>query len=354
MKSISTEKNPQKGAVMLMVAGGAVAIFGMLALAIDVGYMMTTRAELKNAADAGAMSANRELARVYDGLGNVDRKNYTLTSADKARIQAAANSYTQQNRAAGVPIAVSGNDLVYGQWSTTTGAVATTLSGVNTVRVTARRDATSNGVVATLFGGILGVDSFTARAQSAAAVTGPAEVPAGTGDFPVGISRHWFEAKDSPCGQPADVRLYPTGSTLGCAGWHTFDSWPSNAAKLGSILHGMKEGTYKSPAMKVGETQFAFVGGTVASRFSDMKTLFEAKKDASGTYLVHIPVYDRDDCSNPNGWIKIVGIATARITNVTDSPEKTIDAKVECDILPLGRAGGPDYGTLVSAPTVIE
>jgi Flp pilus assembly protein TadG len=354
MNPLSEERNPQKGAVMLLVAGGAVAMFGMLALAIDVGYIMTTRAELKNAADAGAMSANRELARIYDGLGNVDRKNYTLTSGDKSRIQTAANTYMKQNKAAGVAITLGSGDVEYGRWNKSTGAVTASSTGVNAVTVTARREAASNGSVATIFGSILGVDSFQARAASAAALTAVSEVPAGTADIPVGIAKAWFTAKDSPCGSSSAIRFYPTGTTVGCAGWHTFDSWPANASKLKTILNGLQSGTFTAPAIKAGVTEFVFIGGTVASRFSDMQALYNAKKDATGSWMVQIPVYDQDNCSNPNGKIKIIGLATARITGVRDAPAKEIDATVECDVIPIGKGGGSDYGTLVSAPTVIR
>jgi Flp pilus assembly protein TadG len=354
MTTISETRNTQKGAVTIFVAIGGVALFGMLAMAIDVGFMLTTKAELKNAADAGSASGTRELARIYDGLGNVDRKNYTLTAADKARILTAANTYASQNSAAGVPITLSSNDLKYGVWDSSTGAVTAASKGVNAVQVIARRSADSNGNVATIFGGILGADSFSANARSAAAITAVSEVPPGTADFPVGIAKAWFTAKDSPCGSDSAIRFYPTGSTIGCAGWHTFDSWPANASKLKTILNGMENGTFVSPAIKAGETEFVFIGGTVSSRFSDMESLYDAKKDATGSWKVQIPVYDSDNCSNPNGRIKIIGLATARITGVHDAPAKQIDATVECDVIPIGKGGGDDYGTLVSAPTVIE
>jgi hypothetical protein len=348
------DRNTQNGAVAIFVAAGAVALFGMLALAIDVGYMMTTQAELKNVADAGSMSASRELGRIYDVLGNVDRAKYTLTSADKARIIKAANAYTQQNEAAGVAITIADSDLEYGRWSSDTGVVVPGNTGVNAIRVMTRRNEQSNGRVDTIFGGILGKDSFAASAQSGAAMSGPSVVEAGVGNFPIGIARRWFDAKDSPCGKPNEIRLYPTGDLAGCAGWHTFDNWPASASSLSKILKDMKTGAFTSPKTIVGETNFVFTGGAIGSAFPEMKQLFNAKKGADGTYVVHVPVYDRNDCSNPNGWIKIVGYATARITDVIEAPEKQIVGRVECDIIPLAKGGGPDYGTLASAPTVIQ
>jgi hypothetical protein len=52
--------------------------------------------------------------------------------------------------------------------------------------------------------------------------------------MPVGISAAWFdyvnEERGTFCDQ--DIQFYPTGDMTGCAGWHTFENWPSNASSL--------------------------------------------------------------------------------------------------------------------------
>ncbi len=354
MNAFVETRSNQKGMIAAIAAVALMALFGFGALAIDVGYMMTTRAELQNAADAGALSAAHQLANTYATLGSIDRKNYVLTSGDKTLILNEAGKFTKQNKAAGVDILLKTTDLQYGTWSRSTGALTYVSTGVDAVRVTTRRDTSANGAVATLLGGVLGVDTFVASATSAAGLSGISEVPAGAGDFPVGISKHWFQGKDSPCQSPTEIQLYPTGSLAGCAGWHTFDSWPANAAKLRKILDDMKYGTFTSPQIIAGTTQFVFIGGTVATDFSNMQALYDKKKDASGQWLVHIPVYDSEDCSNPNDRITIVGFATARITQVLTAPDKLIKANVECGIMPMGKGNGTDYGTLAAAPSIIQ
>ena len=173
-------------------------------------------------------------------------------------------------------------------------------------------------------------------------------VPAGTLEFPVAISSAWFTNRDSPCGPGSDIALYPTGTTFGCAGWHTFREWPSNASRLGAILQGVQSATFTSPATEAADTNFFFVGGTVASRFSDMKSLFDAKKGPDNTWTTPLAVYDSGSCANPNGVIRIVGFAMARIYSVAMSPSKEIRATVECSVTATGGAGGPDFGTRVS------
>jgi Flp pilus assembly protein TadG len=347
--------NRERGIIAIVVGVGAVVLLSFAALAIDVGYGLVTKAELQNAADAGAAAGGRELGRLYTDLGNVDHKKYTLTASDKSRIAAAVGQYTRQNRAAGTLIEVGESDLVYGRWSVKDQTFTETPTGVNTVKVVARRDEVSNGVVPTLLASIAGVEHFALRATAGEALSGVSKVPAGASDFPVGISRQWFLQRDSPCGNDSQVMLYPTGTTTGCAGWHTFTDSPASAARLGNVLKGLANDTYQSPEFKVGDVFFNFTGGTLASRFPDMQALYDAKKGPDGSWLVYIPVYDAYDCSNPQGSIKIVGLTAARITKVTTAPEKEIHAKIECSIAQFGKGGGPDdYGTLVTNPMTIQ
>ncbi|MBI5505131.1 MAG: hypothetical protein HY899_10050 [Deltaproteobacteria bacterium] len=167
----------------------------------------------------------------------------------------------------------------------------------------------------------------------------------------MGISKYWFTSKDSPCGSENNIRFYPTGDYIGCAGWHVFTDTPSSAAKLDHILDGLKDGYYSSPETVADQTYYNFTGGTVASAYPEMRALYNHRKGPDGNWLVHIPVYDKDDCSNPHEVIKIVGFATARIYKV-DNLEMW--AHVECKIVPWGQGGGPYYGTAVGAGAVIE
>ena len=361
MKNNSTEQR-NRGSVALLVAFGVIALLGCAALAIDIGYALATRAQLQNVADAGSMAGNRTLVKLYQSKGNIDIGAYVLTSTDKAAIIAKVNEYTLQNKAGGVPISVAPSDIAFGVWNIKTGSFTPGDKGVNTVSVTARRDATSNGAVSTMLAGVLGVHSFAIKADAGASgVSGLKRLPPGKGDIPVGISRYWFTSRQSPCagadstiGTDARIRFYPTGDLAGCAGWHVFTDTPSSAAKLSGILKGLQENKYTSPNTLADSTTYNFTGGTVASAFPDMKHLYDAKKGADGKWLVHIPVYDRDDCQNPNANYKIVGFATARIYSVTTSPNNEIWARVECQIVPWGDGGGTYYGTAIGSGSVTE
>ncbi len=98
--------------------------------------------------------------------------------------------------------------------------------------------------------------------------------------------------------------------------------------------------------------------------FAAMKSLFDARKvlndgiiDSDNdptTWTAAVPVYDWEDCSNPNTSITIVGFATIVITNVQDSPVHQIDGYVICNNVEPGRGGGGSYGTLGSIPGLVQ
>lgn len=357
IQSSTSQKCPspeQRGATSIFFAFAALALLGMSALAVETGYMMVTRAELQNVADVATASANRELGRIYEEAGNVDINDYRLTDYEKARVMLAANKFSLKNDAAGRRIFVQPADFKFGKWDGSSRSVSQSDYGVTSISVAARRDASANGAVTTLLAGVAGMDSFEAKVDAAARVSPVKKLPAGMAEFPVGIASHWFESKDSPCGPDSQIKFYPTGTLESCAGWHTFQDEPANALQLKTILSGLRSGTWTSPDLTVGETSFIFTGGTVASALQEAERLFNEKKDANGEWLVHLPVYEASDCANPTGWVKIVGVATAVISNVTPTGTKTIDAEVQCDVLMFGKGGGPDYGTTVGLSQMVN
>ncbi len=56
-------KHASRGQVLILFAGAAVALIGMLGLAIDLGFSMAQRRTMQNAADAGAMAGAHAIAR---------------------------------------------------------------------------------------------------------------------------------------------------------------------------------------------------------------------------------------------------------------------------------------------------
>ena len=373
----------RRGAVAIMIGVAMVVFLALTALAIDIGFGLVTKNELHNVADAAALAGTRKLGKIYEALSVDAQQTYVLNTTDRTAIVTAVQTVAGQNHAAGVAISIDAADIRIGQWNATSRTLTVTNNQPDAVEVTARRDATANGPIATFFATIMGINSlnvtstsqrvggaWTGGEQPTAALTGVGQVAPGVLDVPVGISKEWFENKAVFCGQP--IRFSPTNSPEGCAGWHTFFN-NANANNLRNIIDGLNNGSYTSPGATAGETQFNFTGGQVANAFTNFKNLYDAKKNpVTGEWETFVVVYDRDDCSNPNQAITIVGFAKVTITAVCNPPgnpcppppivpdpvakgEKRIQGKVECDIVEQNtRGGGANYGVKGSIPGLVK
>ncbi len=349
--NISTISN-QRGTSAVLVVLCLVILLGFAALAVDVGYLLATKNELQNVADAAALAATRQLGAIYEPMTYDEQTAYIC---DPAEIIPIAKSISVKNKAAGINIIINDQDIVIGQWDAASKTLNPTLNQPDAVKVTARRQSGINGAVTTVFSKILGINNVGVFADATAALTGQSTAGPGELEIPVGISQKWFEPNF--CDQP--IKFYPTGDINGCAGWHTFDSWPANADKLRDILEDMTpaDSTFESPETIAGESEFVFTGGNIAAVFDEMEALYESKKDSDGSWETNVVVYGSTDCSNPTGEITVVGFATAIITGVngpSDDPAHTIFATVICDNVSQGRGSGGNFGTKGSIPGLVE
>lgn len=344
----------QRGSTSIVVAISTTAVVAASALVIDVGNLLVTKAELQMVADLSAKSGAHAIAQVYMSSGREDPATDTLSISEMAQVRAAAQRRSTRNSAGSVAISVASSDIRIGKWDDQTGTFVEGNVGVNAVQVTARRDDVSNGEVPMFFPGILGRTSVGLEASSSSRISGIRYLPKGTADFPVAIAKAWYAGHSSPCSTNNKITFYPTGTSDSCAGWHTFETEPANASALKGILDGLRLGTWESPEIDVTHTQFIFSGGVVASAMNELEKLYNAKKNAKGEMPVLIPVYDRSDCGNPNGWIPIIGVARAVVTKVDSGSDKLVEARVQCDVVEFGESGGRDFGVLSAGPDMVH
>ena len=352
----------RRGAVMIIVALIMAVLLGFAALAVDVGYLYATRNELQNIADGAALAAAGE-------LGNQLSKGKTLDDTGvKALIKDAAEKIGKGNQAAGKAIFSLGDEVEFGRWkdpALNSNGLFVTDDSPNAVRVTARRAGTgTNEAVKTFFAAIWGIYSVDVSARATAALLSPNKM---FPPIPVGISKYWFEYYNGvSCNQP--IRFHPTGGIESCAGWHNYydpdnpEKSNANASKLKTILEGLKTGDFIIPDTFAGETKYAFIGGDIASAFSNIEALWDAKKKCIDPddpdeceWETTVVVYDRDDCSNPNKSITIVGFAPVIITGIYGPPQKTIEAMVLCEEVVWAQGeSGEYYGYLSGIPRLVE
>lgn len=348
-KEVYSPESGERGIVAILMAVAMVGMIGVASLAIDIGSALVAKAELQNVSDAAALAGARELALYYKS--NPDKISLALGGGATA-VTNAAQTYAALNKAGGVSISVPADDLLFGKYDPKTGAITETATAVRLVQVTSRRDDTANGVLPTRLATVLGINNMSVRATTAAALTPIGTLKGGQGDFPIGISRDWFNSHK--CGDDDKIVLFPT-SQASCAGWHTFTSTPSSATKLRTIVTNMEAGTFQSPETIAGETYYNFIGGTVESACDELKSLFDAKK-VNGKMTAHVPVYDYD-CGNPNQARLILGFAETEILQVVcGNNNRKLDVRVKCGIVgeSVGTGGGPvDYGFLAESPSMV-
>ncbi len=341
----------ETGAVAIITAVVLVfVLLGIAALAIDIGRLNTTKNELQNAADAAALAGARELGRKHLNEIEIDQNAVSdITSA--AKDAAEENIVGNQN----FSLNLDGDDeIIIGYW--TENSFSHTGERLeNAVNVILNEDSATS-----FFARVFGVERFNPTVYATAALTGTSKIDEGD-SIPVGISKYWFEHDWTGdfCDQP--IRFYPTNDIEGCAGWHTYDLSPANSSTLRKdIFEGMLDGDFQSPEMSIGSTA-EFFGGVSSSAFcnpsdqqKDFQDLWEKYKDENNEWKTKAVVYDRDDCSNPNEELEILGFVTVIIEEVICAPEKEINAQVICDEFTEFRGGGGDYGTYGTIPNLVQ
>ncbi len=334
--------NNHHGVTAIIVALILVVLLGFAALAIDIGYLMASKNEAQNVADAAALAGAGELGDQLWNSGIVNETDIRAVAKEIAlKNQIAVNGHVLQD-----------SDIEICRWD---GEICNP-TGVGekptAVRVKIRSDS-----IGTWFARVLNIDSFGVSTYATAALTGVSQPPEDL--IPVGISSYWYEhvwPDGEFCDQ--DIKFYPTNTINGCAGWHVFTESQATPSNLWDIMEEINNGTYEYPDAGIGD-EYKFTGATAQSALcQDTKYSFEDlyndNKNAEGEWEVTAVVYGDESCKNPSGELPIVGFTTVIITGVTCTPEKTINGKVACDKFADSRGGGGDYGTFGRIPGLVE
>jgi Flp pilus assembly protein TadG len=160
----------RRGAISVLAAFMSVMILGMVAFAVDIGYILANKQELQRTADAAAMAACWEYSKKLSQGG-------TPTEAMVVGRTTAA-TYASSNPVGGVNPLIDQNssnstagDLVFGQvdlYDSDATLVTTTPSLYNGVRLKVRRDSTLNGEAPFFFARIFGITSQGLGAEATA------------------------------------------------------------------------------------------------------------------------------------------------------------------------------------------
>ncbi|MFO0948922.1 MAG: pilus assembly protein TadG-related protein [Planctomycetota bacterium] len=153
-------QQPRRGVVLVLAALLMVVIFGMVAFAIDIGYISFVKTELQRSADAAAHAAVIELVKT--------------DSADSAI--ATAKSMAAFNKAAGKEVELDVGDVKIGRRNLIANSNPaaynynwTTASGANCIKVIARKTKQSSmGPLSLFFAPVMGIADADVEATSIA------------------------------------------------------------------------------------------------------------------------------------------------------------------------------------------
>jgi Flp pilus assembly protein TadG len=184
-KWVSNLKKDTRGQVFALAAGMLPVIFGMGAMAVDVGYVYVARNEMQNAADAGALAAAQILA----------------TGGVQANARATATQYSTQNMAGRAYL-----------------AAATTQ--VNFPTPTQVQVSVNQPNLGLFLAPVIGINTANVNAQAAARLNAIGTVPPG-GTVPLGIycqNPSGCTGADLPVGRTFDKAMRHCGNQFGSSG----------------------------------------------------------------------------------------------------------------------------------------
>jgi len=310
-----------------MVALALMAMLGMGALAVDLGYVFSTRSEVQKAADAAALAAALRLVQLYNEQGG----SLTLTEVTSAATEA-AGTWAEQNTSTGnpdVPLTVAASDVVVGVWdpATKTFTAGGAVGDINAVKVTVRRDQTSNGPIQLMFGSVVGVSTVNVTAQAIAYVGYVGSVPAGALSMPLLISERAYV-------QGNDILRFRADGTDN-SGWSVFFMTGGGADLVADYING----TEALPAVKVGDMLETYNGVMSNNIFMYMQGKVA---ENGGEWQVVLPIVGGEQFVQQ---MKVVGFATFIITSVETAPGKVICGHFTTATIPGGGPGGGNFGS---------
>lgn len=176
MKRMHSHGCQRRGSIVLLVAVAMIPLLGMVALAVDYGYLLKAKSDLQRAADATALAA--VLSLEPDAYGNQDLD----------AVRAVVRQYAAANF--GGEFAVLDSDIVIGRFEPST--VYTNLQIVqtgiyDTVRVTLRRDGNVNARAPLFFAKAIGFGEASLDATATAALQKAQGLKAGSDILPFGV-----------------------------------------------------------------------------------------------------------------------------------------------------------------------
>src|SRR5487761_410337 len=159
--------NSRKGTIAILSCFLLIAVLGMVAFAVDLGYMANSQTELQRTVDATALAACSQLQN-----GGTPGSS-TSAAANLSTVSTPAATYAAANKVCGSSPTLGDSDVVVGYMANPGpgGTIDTSGSAnnYNAVQITVHRSADQNGLVPAFFSKIYGNAGEAASATATAA-----------------------------------------------------------------------------------------------------------------------------------------------------------------------------------------
>ena len=154
------QRQARHGTITILAAISSIALIGMVAFCVDIGYVLSAKEDMQRSADSAALAACWEFGtRLAKGNSTTDAAGYARTTAAQ---------YASLNKVTGSPVALDTNtansptgDVVLGyisDFKNPQSAFQTDgTNGYNAVQVTLHKDSNENGKVPFFFGRVFGM-----------------------------------------------------------------------------------------------------------------------------------------------------------------------------------------------------
>lgn len=323
----ATPFGDQSGAVALMAALGLAIVLVMAALAIDIGHLVTAKAELQSAADAGALAGARGLVP-YTTTTPPPQPNWVLG-------QSRASQAVRVNKIDGVPL--TDCQAQPGYWSLalktlqSTGIVPTS-NDVPAIKVTlAKAAGTNGGPVRMMFAPILGRSFCELRAQALAFISAPSGIPPHGGLFPLAtpkalVDQYW------PLDQPVSFKIGSTYHNPVGGQWTSFLVDANNVPTIRDLIDN-------------GNPSAVNIGDNIWIQPGTKTTLFGDAASKIGSTVL-LPVVTTD--FGTHSYTPVLGFVSFYIEDsVGGSGKYVLGHFVKDRAVDKATAGGPYFGTFV-------
>lgn len=154
----------RRGSVVVLTVFLLIAMVGLIAFSLDLGYIYTTRCQMQRSADAAALAGTWRL--LEDQISSMGELN-EVTAEVNAR--AAAAQFASLNLVGLRAPTLGAGDVDIGAYATGGLVVQDPNASYNTVRVRVQRTSAQNGEVALFFARVLGVQSLGMQCDATAA-----------------------------------------------------------------------------------------------------------------------------------------------------------------------------------------